>query len=102
VLLRLPWLHFRDLPRARARHRPSRTLEARIRYDVLTASLAGLALLPEPAPPRPRHIELNLARVARRVAGSFGACQPANTSLSVITTISVAGVRADMIFRRRP
>ena len=75
-------------------------LSAEIRYDVLNASLAGLALLPESAPPRPRHTELNLARVAPRVAGSFGACQPANTSLSVITTVSVAGVRADRFFRR--
>jgi hypothetical protein len=28
-------------------------IEAEIHYDVLTASLAGLALLPEPGPPRP-------------------------------------------------
>ena len=28
-------------------------VEGQIHYDVLTASLAGLALLPEPGPPRP-------------------------------------------------
>ena len=28
-------------------------LSARIRYDVLTVSLVGLALVPEPGPPRP-------------------------------------------------
>jgi hypothetical protein len=77
-------------------------LSAQICYDVLNAALVGLALLPEPAPPTPRHIELNLARVAPRVAGSFGACRPANTPLSVIATVSVAGVRVDRIFRRCP
>ena len=47
-------------------------------------------------------LSLALANGNPRVAGSFGACQPANTSLSVITTVSVAGVRADRFFRRFP
>jgi len=47
-------------------------------------------------------LSLALANGNPRVAGSFGACQPANTSLSVFTTVSVAGVRADRFFRRFP